>query len=88
MKLTVIKITLCLVCLKLLVEVVVCLEDGEYQMQALDDADYKFNIGEGFLFFEIVEPEQLSYTYKLNPGTFGPKWVQFPLSYSSYFSFI
>ena len=41
---------------------------------ALSDSDYKYNMGEGYVFFEIDEPEELSYTYKLNPGQFSPSW--------------
>ena len=31
-------------------------------------------MGEGYIFFEIIHPEELSYTYKLNPAQFSPKW--------------
>ncbi len=44
---------------------------------ALTDEEYKFNIGEGYVFFEIVEPTELSYTYKVNPASFSPPWVHF-----------
>ena len=31
-------------------------------------------MGEGYVFFEILEPEELSYTYKLNPAAFSVPW--------------
>lgn len=33
-------------------------------------------MGDGYLFFDIVEPEDLQYTFKINPAAFGPEWVR------------
>ena len=38
-------------------------------------------MGEGYVFFEIIEPEQLSYTYKLNPAAFSQRWNMSLLEY-------
>ena len=39
------------------------LEDNTY---ALTDEEYKFSLGKDYIFFEITEPEQLAYTYKVS----------------------
>ena len=39
------------------------LEDNSY---ALTDEEYKFSLGKDYIFFEITDPEQLAYTYKVN----------------------
>ena len=31
-------------------------------------------MGQGYVFFEVIEPEELSYTYKLNPAAFSVPW--------------
>jgi hypothetical protein len=31
-------------------------------------------MGDGYVFFEITDPEELSYTYKLTPAAFTPPW--------------
>ena len=31
-------------------------------------------MGTGYVFFEIIRPEDLSYTYKLNPAAFSVPW--------------
>ena len=41
---------------------------------ALTDQEYKRNMGTGYVFFEIIRPEDLSYTYKLNPAAFSVPW--------------
>lgn len=41
---------------------------------ALNDHDYKINMGEGYVFFEILKPEELSYTFKINPAAFSVPW--------------
>jgi len=41
---------------------------------ALTDQEYKRNMGTGYVFFEILRPEDLSYTYKLNPAAFSVPW--------------
>ena len=41
---------------------------------ALTDQEYKRNMGAGYVFFEILRPEDLSYTYKLNPAAFSVPW--------------
>ena len=38
------------------------LEDNSY---ALTDEEYKFSLGKDYIFFEITDPEQLAYTYKV-----------------------
>ncbi len=53
---------------------------GLCQYHALTDEEYKFNIGEGYVFFEIVEPAELGYTYKINPAAFAPPWVRWQSS--------
>ncbi len=40
----------------------------------MSEADYKYNMGEGYVFFEVLDPEELAYTFKINPGAFGPNW--------------
>ena len=39
------------------------LEDNSY---ALTDEEYKFSLGKDYIFFEITDPEQLAYTYKVS----------------------
>ena len=41
---------------------------------ALTDQEYKFNMGQGYVFFEILHPEDLTYTYKINPAAFSIPW--------------
>merc|ERR1712018_875098 len=41
---------------------------------ALTDNEYKYNMGAGYVFFEIMQPEEISYTYKLNPAAFSVPW--------------
>merc|ERR1711997_44993 len=41
---------------------------------ALTDQEYKLNMGSGYVFFEILHPEDLSYTYKINPAAFSKPW--------------
>merc|ERR1711953_1659772 len=41
---------------------------------ALTDEEYRQSLGSGYIFFEITEPEQLSFTYKANPAVFAPSW--------------
>ena len=31
-------------------------------------------MGNGYVFFEVLEPDEISYTYKLNPAAFSPPW--------------
>ena len=40
----------------------------------LTENEYKYNMGHGYVFFEVLEPEELSYTYKLNPAAFSVPW--------------
>jgi len=40
----------------------------------LTENEYKYNMGQGYVFFEVIEPEELSYTYKLNPAAFSVPW--------------
>ena len=47
---------------------------GGQDGHALTDQEYRWNIGEGYVFFEILQPEELSYTYKLNPAAFSTPW--------------
>ena len=42
----------------------------------MSDSEYKFNMGDGYVFFEVTHPEELAYTYKLNPAPFAPDWVR------------
>ena len=42
------------------------LEDNSY---ALTDEEYKFSLGKDYIFFEITDPEQLAYTYKVNASS-------------------
>jgi len=51
--------------------IVETLGDNSY---ALTDEEYKFSLGKDYVFFEIMEPEQLAYTYKANPAVFAPAW--------------
>merc|ERR1719177_54673 len=37
---------------------------------ALTDDEYRASIGRDYIFFEITQPEELSYTYKANPAGF------------------
>jgi hypothetical protein len=41
---------------------------------ALNDAEYLESVQADFIFFEIVEPEELAYTYKMTPAAFGGEW--------------
>ena len=41
---------------------------------ALTDQEYKHNMGTGYVFFEIIHPEDLSFTYKINPAAFSLPW--------------
>ncbi|XP_059082988.1 PRADC1-like protein isoform X1 [Tigriopus californicus] len=41
---------------------------------AFNPKDYMINQAEGYVFFEIVEPEELSYTYKMNQAAFSTPW--------------
>lgn len=41
---------------------------------ALSENEYKYNMGDGYIFFEIIKPEELSYTYKITPAAFSPPW--------------
>jgi len=36
----------------------------------LTEKEYKENVAAGFIFFEITDPPELAYTYKLNPSDF------------------
>jgi len=40
----------------------------------LSDNEYKYNMGDGYVFFEIDKPEELSYTYKIAPAMFSRSW--------------
>jgi len=40
----------------------------------LTDDEYRMSVGNGYIFFEVLEPEQLSFTYKTNPASFSPPW--------------
>ena len=42
---------------------------------AFNEFDWKFNMGEGYIFFQVTEPEELSYTFKLHPAPFAMPWV-------------
>jgi len=42
---------------------------------ALTDEEYRSSLGPDYIFFEILEPEQLSFTYKANPAVFAPSWT-------------
>lgn len=37
---------------------------------ALSENDYKQNIASGYVYFEILAPEELQYTYKISPAPF------------------
>lgn len=41
------------------------------------------NQGEGYVFFEIIEPEELSFTYKVNQAAFSTPWVRSSSYYAS-----
>ena len=41
---------------------------------ALTDNEYRYNVGEGYVFFEVLDPEELSYTFKINPAAFSQPW--------------
>ena len=41
---------------------------------ALTDNEYRYIVGEGYEFFEILHPEELSYTFKINPAAFSQPW--------------
>nr|ALS05248.1 pradc1-like isoform 2 [Tortanus forcipatus] len=41
---------------------------------SLTEEEYKMTMGKGYIFFEILEPEDLAYTYKSNPASFAPGW--------------
>jgi len=41
---------------------------------ALTDEEYRRSLGPDYIYFEILEPEQLSFTYKANPAVFAPAW--------------
>ena len=41
---------------------------------ALTDNEYRYNMGDGYVFFEVLHPEDLSYTYKINPAAFSQPW--------------
>nr|ACO14921.1 PAP21-like protein precursor [Caligus clemensi] len=62
----------------------------EAYSSALVDSDYKYSIGEGFIFMEILQPSELQYTYKLSPSTYTPPWntsysgVQMTVTYPLY----
>ncbi len=43
---------------------------------ALTENEYKYNMGDGYVFFEIISPEELSYTYKISPAAFTPPWYE------------
>ena len=47
---------------------------GSLSDHALSENEYKYNMGDGYIFFEIIQPEELSYTYKLTPAAFSPPW--------------
>jgi hypothetical protein len=40
----------------------------------LTDEEYKVSVGKDYVFFEIIDPEELAYTYKVNPAGFTPSW--------------
>ncbi|XP_023346351.1 PRADC1-like protein [Eurytemora carolleeae] len=40
----------------------------------LTDDEYRLSMGQGYVFFEITEPEELAFTYKANPASFTPVW--------------
>ena len=44
----------------------ICLETFGDNSYALTDEEYKFSLGKDYVFFEIMEPEQLAYTYKVS----------------------
>ena len=44
----------------------ICLETLGDNSYALTDEEYKFSLGKDYVFFEIMEPEQLAYTYKVS----------------------
>lgn len=48
----------------------------DLQSHAFTDTEAKFNMGDGYVFFEITEPEELTYTYKINPADFAEVWVR------------
>ncbi len=54
---------------------VIILSKGTLFSHALTDEEYKLTMGEGYLFFEVTEPEELQYTFKINPAAFGEPWV-------------
>jgi hypothetical protein len=37
---------------------------------ALSDSEYKYNVASTYVFFEIIEPKELQYTYKISPAPF------------------
>jgi len=47
---------------------------GDLQTYAFSDTETKFNMADGYVFFEIVEPQDLAYTYKINPADFAEPW--------------
>ncbi len=49
---------------------------GSLLGNSLTDTEYKLHSGDGYTFFEIVNPEELAYTYKVHPAPFAPPWVK------------
>ena len=39
--------------------------ESEMSSSALTDEEYRQSLGSGYIFFEITQPEQLSFTYKV-----------------------
>jgi len=40
----------------------------------LTEEEYRLSVGKDYVFMEITEPENLAYTYKVNPAGFTPPW--------------
>jgi len=40
----------------------------------LTEEEYRLSVGKDYVFLEIMEPETLAYTYKVNPAGFTPPW--------------
>jgi len=50
------------------------IKSQEKLSNTLTDEEYRRSLGPDYIFFEILEPEQLSFTYKANPAVFAPSW--------------
>jgi len=53
---------------------IIGLQSIESSSHALTDEEYRTSIGKDYLYFEIIDPVELAYTYKANPAIFAPSW--------------